>query len=86
MQNIMRGKLEYAIRSLPKEPTKRIYWIVYNQDMVEFTAKRIAEIRGQDYLDKYITVVAKGDPSKERTTGSVYFDPLLYDHLGNGNV
>jgi hypothetical protein len=80
------SKLEYAIKSLPENPIKHIYWIVYNQDMVAHTEQCIISIRGQDYLDNHVTVVAKGDPSKNRVNGSVYFDPNLLDLLGNGNV
>ena len=80
------GKLERAVQGLPKNPAKHIYWIVYNQDMIEYTKSIVAKIKGQDYLDKYVTVVAKGDSTKDRVNGSVYFDPNLLDLLGNGNV
>lgn len=89
MQNTMTRrskKLEHCIRLLPENPTKHIFWIVYNHDMIEYTSNLIADIRGQEYRDKYITVVAKGENSKDRANGSVYFDPNLLDLLGNGNV
>jgi hypothetical protein len=86
MRSRQMGKLEYAIKRLPESPAKRIFWIVYNQDMIEYTSNLIADIRGQEYLNKYVTVVAKGDPSKDRANGSVFFDPHLLDLLGNGNV
>lgn len=79
------GKTHAAILSLPAAPSKHIYWIVYNQDMINYTRNLIAELRGEEYL-KHITVVAKGDSTKDRSKGIVYFDPLLYSHLGNGNV
>lgn len=86
MQNSMRsGKMDACIRSLPTSPDKQIYWIVYNEDMVPHTEDLIREIRGQEYFDKYVTVVSKSNPSKERTKGTVYFDPTLLDLLGNGN-
>lgn len=80
------SKVERAINSLPATPSKRIFWIVYNHDMIEYTRNMIEELRGKEYLDNYVTVVSKDDPSKERTTGSVYFDPGLLDLLGNGNA
>jgi hypothetical protein len=80
------SKVEHAIRSLPEAPVKHIYWIVYNRDMIEYTKSIVSSIRGQDYLDEYVTVVAKGDSTKDRVNGSVYFDPNLLDLLGNGNV
>lgn len=80
------GKVRQAITSLPKTPRKRIFWVVYNHDMIKYTEDMIAGIKGREYLEKYVTVVAKNDPSKDRTTGSIYFDPGLLDLLGNGNA
>lgn len=77
------GKQEAAIRNLPESPDKHIYWIVYNKDMIKYVEDLIKDIRGKEYLSN-ITVVAKSDPSKERTKGSVYFDPTLMDLIGNG--
>lgn len=82
----MQNRLTASITSLPASPAKHIYWIVYNQDMIKEAEDRIRSIKGSDYFDKYVTVVAKNDPSKERTTGTVYFDPNLLDLLGNGNI
>ena len=78
------GKTEAAIQGLPDNPSKHIYWIVYNQDMVSFMTKRIKEVKGDAYM-KHVTVVAKGDPSKDRTNGLIYFDPSLMDLIGNGS-
>lgn len=75
-----------SILSLPEVPTKRIFWIVYNHDMISYVENLIKELRGEDYLNMYVTVVAKSDPSKDRTKGTVYFDPDLLDLLGNGNT
>lgn len=77
------GKQERAIRGLPENPKKHIYWIVYNSDMIEYTESLIKEIRGIEYMSN-VTVVSKSDPSKERTKGTVYFDPTLMDLMGNG--
>lgn len=79
------GKQEKAIMGLPEHPSKHIYWIVYNRDMIAHVNSLIEQLRGKEYCSN-VTVVAKGDPSKERTTGSVYFDPTLMDLLGNGSV
>lgn len=77
------GKQEMAIRSLPEVPSKHIYWIVYNKDMIKYTEDLIKQIRGDSYM-KYVTVVAKNGPTKDRVKGSVYFDPTLMDLMGNG--
>lgn len=80
------GKVQQAITSLPQHPDKHIYWVVYNTDMVQYTEDMIASIKGRDYLEEFVTVVAKNDPSKDRTKGTLYFDPGLMDLLGNGNA
>jgi len=77
------GKQEVAIRNLPESPDKHIFWIVYNRDMIKYVEDLIKDIRGKEYLSN-ITVVAKSDPCKDRTSGSVYFDPTLMDLIGNG--
>lgn len=80
------GKVHQAITNLPEHPRKRIFWIVYNHDMIKYTEDMIVEIKGQEYLDNYVSVVARTDPTKDRTKGSIYFDPGLLDLLGNGNA
>lgn len=80
------GKVFSAICRLPDNPTKHIYWVVYNHDMIQYTEDMIASVKGPDYLEKHVTVVAKSDPSKERSQGLLYFDPGLMDLLGNGNA
>lgn len=71
-----------AISSLPDCPKSNILWIVYNDDMVDYTRAMIEEIKGKDYM-KFVKVVSRLNSSRE--SGSVYFDPMLLDHIGNGN-
>ena len=78
------GKQEIAILSLPEHPAKHIYWIVYNHDMIGYVSDLIEKLRGKEFCSN-VTVVAKGEPTKNRTSGAVYFDPTLLDLLGNGN-
>ena len=54
--------------------------------MVKYTEGLIAELRGQEYLDTFVRVVPKNDNSKRRAKGTVYFDPGLYDLIGNGGT
>ena len=77
------NKQETAISNLPENPNKHIYSVVYNSDMVKFTNDLIKKIKGRSYME-HITVVAKGDPTKERDDGYLYFDPTLMDLIGNG--
>lgn len=72
-----------AISNLPDNPKKPILWIVYNEDMVEYTRNLISEIKGQDYM-KHIKVIPRDRSSKE--PGTVYFDPMLMDHISNGSA
>jgi len=51
--------------------------------MVKYTEALIEQIKGKEYMTN-ISVVSKDDSSKERTTGSIYFDPTLMDLIGNG--
>lgn len=77
------SKVEAAIRSLPDTPHKHIYWIVYNSEMIPYTESLITSIKGEEYLE-HITVVNKGDSSKNREHGTIWFDPGLLDIIGNG--
>lgn len=79
-------KQEAAIKTLPANPSRHIFWIVYNHDMIKHTEELIISIKGSEYFKEHITVVAKSDPTKDRTRGIVYFDPNLLDLLGNGNT
>jgi hypothetical protein len=79
----MNTKHYWAIRNLPNNPAKPILWIVYNEDMVEYTRNLISEIKGEDYME-HIKVVARTEAYKE--SGTVYFDPLLMDHISNGSA
>lgn len=70
------------INRLPIEPPKQIIWIVYNDDLIDSAKALIQEIRGPEYM-QYVTVVSKSN--SYRLNGAIYFDPSLYDLIGNGN-
>lgn len=76
------GKTEAAIRRLPDKPKKQIVWIVYNNDMVEFTRSQIARIKGEEYLRNYVIVTPRSTSSKYN--GQIVFDPRFFDLEGNG--
>lgn len=78
----MKDKQTKMIESLPNNPNKLIIWIVYNEDMVDQAEKRIRYIKGDEYMSK-IKVVPRTRASK--WNGHIYFDPNLYDLIGNGN-
>lgn len=78
----MTGKTVTAIRNLPESPDRKIYWVVYNKDMIKYTENLIAEIKGKDYLKQHVKVVSL--EKKQGANNSIYLDPMLLDHIGNG--
>lgn len=78
------GKLYNSILALPNNPDKFIIWIVYHDDFIKFIEDYISRVRGKEYLDKYVKVVSRQNSSKYN--GKIYFDPMIYDHLGNGQL
>lgn len=72
------------IKSLPLSPDKLIIWIVYNEDMIEYTRSQIAAVKGYDYVSKFVRVVTRSESSKYN--GHIYFDPNLQDQLGCGHA
>jgi hypothetical protein len=75
--------VENIIKRLPETPTKTLQWVVYNEDQVRMTEQLIDSIKGEGYCQKYCNVISRtklnrGDP------GSIYYDPGLLDHIGNG--
>jgi len=73
------GRQLAAIDSLPANPSKPIYWIVNTPQAVKGVEDLIRYVRGKEYFDKYVTVVAKGESTKRRENGIIYFDPILYE-------
>lgn len=82
MEESMTGKTVAAINRLPENPDRKIYWVVYNKDMIKYTENLIAEIRGKDYLKQHVKVVSI--EKKQGANNSIYLDPMLLDHIGNG--
>lgn len=78
----MTGKTVAAIERLPENPDRKIHWVVYNKDMIKYTENLIAEIRGKDYLKNHVKVVSL--EKKQGANNSIYLDPMLLDHIGNG--
>jgi hypothetical protein len=72
------GKTYKAIMNLPEQP---VTWVCYNDDMIPYYEKLIAELRGTDWADKYLTVISTG---AGRMYDRVHLDPVLHDLKGNG--
>ena len=74
------------IKSLPKNPDGKIFWIVYNEDHVGIARENIAEVKGQDYL-QHVNVVAMNQLENtypDIPFSNLYYDPSVYRLLGNG--
>mgnify|MGYP006298966827 CR=1 FL=1 len=75
------------------DPKSQIVYYVYEKNMVEATESLIAEIHGQEYLDRYVTVAAIGDgvPVEVKdayinaSSFSAYFDPLVFKYKNSWN-
>ena len=68
-----------AILSLPEE---KLTWVVYNANMVQSTVTMIVSLRGIEFFDDYVKVVSRecGDGAQ----GALYFDPNIFNLIGNG--
>lgn len=77
-----------TIEKFPADPQAQIVYYVYEKNMIAATESLIAEVHGQEYLDKYVTVTAIGDgipvAIKEAYTNAAsiaaYFDPLVFTY------
>lgn len=65
-----------------KMPEKKLTWVVYNANMVSHAEMMIISLRGIEYFDKYVTVVSREDSTGAK--GELYFDPNLFNLVGNG--
>lgn len=72
------AKRHKTIMNLPNE---RITWVCYNEEMIPYYETLIKELRGEEFFNKYVTVVADGQPELGSNT---YFDRSLYELRGNG--
>lgn len=63
-------------------PEEDVTWVVYNANMVSTAMDLIIALRGEEYFDRYVDVISRdrgGDAS-----GILYFDPKMFELLGNG--
>lgn len=63
-------------------PEEELTWVVYNANMVNYAQMLIIQLRGLDYFDKYVKVVSREDSTGAQ--GKMYFDPNLFNLIGNG--
>lgn len=72
------SKTDQIINNLPN---KQLTWVCYNESMIPYYEALIKELRGEDFFNQYVTVIADGHPALGSNT---YFDPTLYELRGNG--
>lgn len=68
-----------AILTLPEE---ELTWVVYNANMVQSAVILIISIRGLDFFDDYVKVISR--ECSDGAKGKLYFDPNLFNLIGNG--
>lgn len=73
---------DWAVSKLPDEPAEPITWVVYNDDHVKMTEQLIDDIKGKGYCKKYCNVISR--TSAKNVSRTVYYDPRLLNHIGNG--
>lgn len=73
------GKTVETVLDLPEE---NLTWVVYNANMVGYAEMMIISLRGLEYFDKYVKVVSREESTGAK--GKLYFDPKLFELIGNG--
>lgn len=63
-------------------PEQKLTWVVYNANMIGYAWELIINLRGIAFFDNYVKVVSREDSTGAQ--GPLYFDPRLFDLIGNG--
>lgn len=70
------------ILTLPEED---VTWVVYNANMVGAHTSLIIELRGIEYFSKFVRVASRDiDDIESCGKGRIYFEPNLFNYIGNG--
>ena len=82
LQNYISLYGEKTVKAIQNLPEEELTWVVYNANMVNATVCLIADLRGTVFATNYVHVVSRecGDGAQ----GPMYFDPKLFDLIGNG--
>jgi hypothetical protein len=81
-QNCISQFGEKTVESILSLPEQKLTWVVYNANMVQTAVMLIIQLRGVDFFDDYVKVVSRecGDGAQ----GALYFDPNIFNLIGNG--
>lgn len=73
---------EKAILALPSDPHDLIFWVVYNEDMAAGIEEDFIRLRGAQYVHENIHITTREYLQSDATI--IYYDPELFNHMGNG--
>jgi hypothetical protein len=73
---------EKTVEAILSLPEKKLTWVVYNANMVQSAMTMIVSLRGIEFFDDYVKVISRecGDGAQ----GALYFDPNIFNYIGNG--
>ncbi len=73
---------EKTVEAILSLPEKKLTWVVYNANMVQSAVTMIVSLRGIEFFDDYVKVISRecGDGAQ----GALYFDPNIFNYIGNG--
>lgn len=82
MQDCISVYGEKTVEAVLNLPEEELTWVVYNANMISSAVVLIANLRGVEYFGKYVKVVSRD--SSDGARGKLYFDPNLFNYIGNG--
>ena len=72
-----------TVKTILSMPNEELTWVVYNTNMISLAQMLIIALRGLKFFDDYVRVVSH-DQKCTSTHGKVYFDPNIFNLMGNG--
>ena len=72
-----------TVKTILSMPDEKLTWVVYNANMVRLARVLIISLRGLKFFNEYVRVISR-DQKCTSTHGKVYFDPNLFNLMGNG--
>lgn len=82
LQNYISRYGEKTVEAIRALPEKELTWVVYNANMVQSAVTLIISIRGIEFFDDYVKVISR--ECSDGARGALYFDPNLFNLIGNG--
>lgn len=85
LENYISRYGEKTVNAILNLPDENITWVVYNANMVPTATLLIIALRGLEYFDKYCRVASRDvDDIESCGEAKIYFDPKMFEYLGNG--